>query len=68
MTFDWTITAGSLLSFVGFIGTILVVYWHAAAKLSKMETKLNIMFTWFQKAIIEKNGSDIARFFGERGD
>lgn len=68
MEFDWKISIGTIITGIGVMITILGVYWHMAGRLSEMETKLNIMFTWFTRTIIGKGENEelrdvITRFF-----
>jgi len=66
--FDWKVSIGSIVSALGVMITVLGVYWHMAGRLQEMETKLNIMFTWFTRTIIGQGQNEelrevITKFF-----
>jgi hypothetical protein len=62
--FDWSISIGSVIA----VGTLLGIYGHAAQKLSKVEGKLNMMFTWWCREVLPKTNDpqiaeEIRKFF-----
>lgn len=62
--FNPEINLGTIVEISVFIVSIA----GAILKLGKLETKLNIMFDWFQSTVIRRNGpdqKDIERFHGE---
>lgn len=61
MEFDWKVSIGSVISALGVMITVLGIYWHMAGRLQEMETKLNIMFTWFTRTVIGKEADDQVR-------
>lgn len=44
-----TITVGNILSAVTTIAVICVAAWRMTVKLSKMEMKLNMIWTWYKR-------------------
>ncbi len=58
------ITIGNLLTIV----TLLGIYAHASIKLSKLEGKLNIIFSWWCREVLPKtndaiSADEIRKFF-----
>ena len=67
MNLDMNISIGVL----GLIVTVLGVYFHMAYKLGKLEQKLNIMYTWFEKNVfgqIPGSSQRIRKFFSNEED
>ena len=60
------VTLGGLVEIVLLVLTII----GAAVKFGRLETKLNIMYGWFERVVLHTNsGSDeTRRFFGEHKD
>ena len=64
MKFNPEINLGTLLELAVFM--IAVV--GGVMKFGRLEAKLNIMFDWFQTAVIHRNGNDddtVRRFHGQ---
>lgn len=55
------VSVGAIAILIALLGGALT--WHR--RLSAMETKVNIMFTWWVRQMKDINGTDVKRFFGE---
>lgn len=65
MKFNWEISIGSILTTVTMVVAVVAFF----MRLARIEMKVNIMFTWFQSAIIEgvkPSVADIMKFFGHK--
>lgn len=55
MKFDWTLSMGNLLTagalFIGFF----IAHQQNIKKLQDIETKVTMMYEWFQRKIIHRN-------------
>jgi len=49
MTFDWSISVGSLLNTFMFLVTVLGVYLSILRRLDRLEAKMDTIWTWFIK-------------------
>lgn len=48
---SFTLTAGELLQVVTFLVAALAVYNRLSEKITKLETKLDVMFEWWQNEV-----------------
>ena len=47
MTLDWSISIGSLVNTVLFIGTLVGVYLSILRRLDRLEAKMDTIWAWF---------------------
>lgn len=70
MDFKWQISLDTVVQVLAFVGTMAGIAIHLDRRITIIETKLNIMWTWFMEKL--SSGSDgytdkyIDRFF--KGD
>ena len=46
---DPTISLGNILTIVTTLGSVTLAAWKIVTRLSKMEMKLNLMWSWFKR-------------------
>lgn len=46
---DPTITAGNIVNIAVSVGAIMLAFWRVAVRLTKLEFKLNLMWSWWKK-------------------
>ena len=49
LQFEPTVSLGAILTIVSFVVTVLVAYTRFVARITKLETKLNIMWSAFRQ-------------------
>lgn len=49
MTFDPTISTGSILNILTCLGAVALGFWRIATRLTKIEMKLNLVWRWFER-------------------
>lgn len=54
ITFDHTISLGSLLHIATTIGALIGLYVKLISRLTALEGKMDIMYGWFKKHVVER--------------
>jgi len=55
ITFDWTISLGSIVTFASLLTVFLRAHIANVKRLQKIETELEIIYNWFQKHVIKSD-------------
>lgn len=58
MHFDFTITAGNIITLVATLGSLVLFAWRLSWRMAKMELKFDMVWDWFKRIhkIKIKNG------------
>lgn len=58
MTFDWHVNLGEMIAAFGIIVTVFTMNKQNTERIKGIETKLEMMFEWFQSRVINREGGD----------
>ncbi len=58
MKFDWSINMGNILTAAILLVGFITAHMQNVRKLQDIETKVGIMFRWFNRRIIGSNGEE----------
>ncbi len=68
ISFEWTVSLGSILIAVSNVAMIALAMWRLTIRFELMERKVNLMFAWFLRQISGKTDAitteELADFFG----
>lgn len=58
MKFDFTINVGEVLTAAGLLLGFYAAHSQGIRKMQELETKLDLMYAWFQEVVIRRNGGN----------
>lgn len=54
MQFEWKINLGDVVAVLGVLVTVFTMHTQNIKRITELETKIEMMFRWFQRRIIDK--------------
>lgn len=58
MTFDFSVNVGTVISAVGLVITLMKLHNSNVRRMEQIETKMDLIYRWFEKAIVLRTNSD----------